>query len=516
MNLKDSAKQIKVGVVLSYFQMALNIVIGIIYTPIMIHKFGQSEYGLYNTAASTISMLSILSLGFGSGYLRYYAKYKAKNDDNSIYKLNGLFLLIFTIIGMIALIIGFFLTEHLELVYDTGLTESEYGIARILMFLLTINLAVSFPMSVFNTILSANERFIFQKVLNMGKTIISPLVTIPLLFAGMKSIAVVSVTVLLAFVVDVFNIWYVLVKLKDKFYFRNFEKGIFKSMFVYTSFIMLNTISRQINWNIDKLLLGRLQGTAAVAVYAVASTLHTYYENFSTSVSNVFRTRVHLIVNMTNNDKQIQRSELTTLFIKVGRVQFLILGLILTGFIFFGESFITQFWAGAEYRESYFVAILLMFPASIQLIQNIGIDVQRALNKHQFRSIAYMFMSILNLVMSIFLCQIYGAVGAAFGTAVSLVVVDGFVMNIFYQKECNIDIISFWGNMGRLLLGLIVPILTGLLIHIFIKFDNVFVYLGCIVLYVAIYIISMWLFAMNEGEKNFVRNIAGKIRRRIT
>ena len=68
--------QIKVGVILSYTQMAIQIMVGLIYTPIMLKLLGQSEYGLYNTVASTISTLGILSLGFGSSYIRYYAKYK--------------------------------------------------------------------------------------------------------------------------------------------------------------------------------------------------------------------------------------------------------------------------------------------------------------------------------------------------------------------------------------------------------------------------------------------------------
>ena len=113
-----SDKQIKLGAVLSYAQMALNVIVGMIYTPLMIRLLGQSEYGLYNTVASTISMLSILNLGFGSGYIRYFAKYKSNKDTDSINKLNGLFLMVFLIIGSIALMCGLYLTYNLELVFD--------------------------------------------------------------------------------------------------------------------------------------------------------------------------------------------------------------------------------------------------------------------------------------------------------------------------------------------------------------------------------------------------------------
>ena len=101
-------KQLKWGSVLSYFSMGLSIIIGLVYTPVMIRLLGQSEYGLYNTVSSTISMLSVLSLGFNSSYVRYMAKYKQDNDKEGLYRLNGLFLIIFSIIGLIALICGLF------------------------------------------------------------------------------------------------------------------------------------------------------------------------------------------------------------------------------------------------------------------------------------------------------------------------------------------------------------------------------------------------------------------------
>ena len=74
----------------------------------MIRLLGQNEYGLYNTVASTISTLSILSLGFNSSYIRYFAIYKKHNDRESIYKLNGLFFVIFSAIGIIGLLCGGF------------------------------------------------------------------------------------------------------------------------------------------------------------------------------------------------------------------------------------------------------------------------------------------------------------------------------------------------------------------------------------------------------------------------
>ena len=506
--------QLKIGSILSYLQMALNVIIQLVYTPVMIRLLGKQEYGLYQTVASTISMLSILSLGFNSGYIKYYSIYKKQDDRYAINRLNGLFLIIFTIIGFVGLLCGLLLSFHLDLVFDEGLTQSEYNKARIMMLLLTINLAVSFPMSVFQNIISAHERFVFLKLLGMIKNVFSPLITLPLLLLGYRSVAMVAVTVSITLVVDAIYLIYVIFKMQEKFVFKDFEKGIFKKLFAYTAFIALNIVIDQINWNIDKLLLGRYKGTAEVAVYSVGYTLYQSYMLFSTSVSGVFTPRIHKIVNATKDDIAEQRTQLTELFTRVGRLQFIILSLIASGIVFFGKFFITGIWAGKGYDNSYFVALLLVIPASIALIQNLGIEIQRAENKHQFRSIAYSVMALINLGLSIVLCQKYGAVGSAIGTAISLVIANGLVMNIYYNRKCNIDIPLFWRNILRQSLGLIIPICVGIAMIMFIEIKSVLMFCICVFSYTAVYCISMWLFGMNDYEKDLVRKPINKIHHR--
>ena len=503
--------QLKIGSLLSYAQMFLGIVISLLYTPIMLDLLGASEYGLYNTVSSAISMLSLLSLGLNSGYIRYYAKYKKDNDSESVWKLNGLFLIIFILIGIIALICGIFLAFHLDVVFSDGLTAAEYEIARILMILLTCNLAISFPMSVFSHIISANEKFVFLKTIGVIKTVLSPLVTLPILLMGFRSIAMVSVTLVFSVVTDLIYTYYVIFKLRNRFVFRNFEKGIFFSLFSYTAFIAINLIVDQINWNIDKILLGRYKGTEAVAIYSVGYTLYQYYMMFSTSISSVFTPRIHKIVNDTEENSHLRRERLTELFVKVGRIQYILLGLIASGIAFFGKDFIVKYWAGDAYGDSYYVALLLVFSATIPLIQNTGIEIQRAQNKHKFRAWAYLGMAVINIGLSVVLCQRYGPVGSAVGTVFSLILANGIVMNLYYHMCCSIDVIRFWGNIVRISLGLIVPVSFGLWMTRYFIFANISAYLGGIVLYTGVYCLSMWLFGMNRYERSLITELVYKI-----
>ena len=502
----------KGGVFLSYIQMFATIIIGLLYTPIMIRLLGKSEYGLYNIVSSIISLLSILNLGFNAGYIRYYSKYKKEDDQVSISKLNGLFLMVFTIIGIIALFCGLFLMNHLTLVFDEGLTVEEYKIAKVLMLLLTINLAVSFPMGVFANIISAHERFIFLKGIGIIRTVLGPLVTLPLLLMGYRSIAMVTVTLAINLAVDFIYCFYVLCILKNKFVFHSFEKGLLKNLFIYTFFIALHLITDMVNYNIGKILLGRFQGTEQVSIYSVGYSLYSYYMTLGLPAVTMFIPKIHSTVE-TETDQAQQRDKLTKIFVDVGNLQYLILAMIFTGLIFFGQPFI-KYWAGEGYDKAYFVALLLVLAGTPDLIQNVGIEIQRAQNKHKFRAWIYLAMAVINIVISIFLCQWYGAVGAAIGTAISLILVQGVVINIYLHKKCNLNVVAFWKSILRKSVGLIIPVAVGAVMMFFVKDPSLFVLLLEIVAYAVIYCVSMWFLGMSKDEKDIVKQMLSKIFRK--
>jgi len=406
-----------------------------------------------------------------------------------------------------------FLSFNLDFVFDEGFTTDEYAIAKVLMLLLTVNLALSFPFSVFTSIINAHEKFVFLKLLGMVKTVIGPFITLPILFMGYGSIGLVTFNVSYYILVDVIYLIYTKVKLKQKFIFKNFEKGLFKSLFVYTGFIAINLIVDQINWNVDKLLLGRYKGTTAVAIYSIGYILFSYYMSISSTVSSVFTPRVHSITNNTVDNLLEQNKQLTELFVKVGRIQFLILGLFASGLVIFGKPFI-KFWAGDGYEESYYVMILLVLPCTISLIQNVGIEIQRAQNKHKFRSIVYLIMAVLNFIFSLFMCKKYGAIGCAVGTAFSLIVANGFIMNFYYHKRCNVNVSIFWKNILLMLIGLIIPSAVGVAMVYFIDLYVVWKLGLSIVAYTLIYCASMYFISMNKDEKVILQNVFRKLKRK--
>lgn len=487
--------QIKIGAVLSYLGMGLGYIISIIYTPIMLNLLGQSEYGLYNLVSSVVSYLGLLNFGFTSAYIRYYSKYKIQKSNKDINKINGMFLIILIGLGVIAIVAGTILVMNIESLLGNSLNYAELNTATILMVILVVNMALSLPASIFSSYITANEEFVFQKVLYLVKVVASPFITLPVLIMGYGSIGMVGISTLITISIELMNVIFCLTKLKMKFAFKKFDMKLMKEMTIFSSFIFVNMIVDQINWNVDKIILGKVSGTINVAIYGLAMQLSMYYKSLSTVFSSVFVPKINKLVQIEKKEK-----ELTDIFIKIGRIQFIILSLISTGLIFFGQQFI-NFWAGKEYIESYGVTLLLVIPLTIPCIQNIGLEIQRAKNMHKFRSILYFFIAICNVIISIPLCKLYGAKGAALGTAVSMIIGNGIIMNWYYYKKVKIDILAFWNNIINLSKALIIPIIYGIIITCYADLYNIYIFLLCGSLYIIIFIINIWIIGMNEFEK---------------
>lgn len=509
----NSSKQRKLGVILSYSSIALSIVTGILYTPVMLRLMGRNEYGLYGTLLSFVGILALLDAGFSSSYIRFYSKYKNENREDKIKSFNAAFFIVFLVLAIIAMAIGTFFSFNANLIFDKGLTDEEYSKARIMIFLLTLSLFIDFLTNIFYCYISAQEKFVFLKGIGLINSIVIVCANLIVLYLGCGAVGLVVVQLVSDILVRTIYVFVCLKKLNLKFSFSNIQKTLFKQLFSFSGLIAINLIVDKVNQGIDSILLGRFCGTAAVAVYSVAASLNAHFITLSTAVSGVFTPHIHKLVNSNELDSPEQRKALTQLFVKVGRIQFMLLCLVASGFVFFGRPFI-RIWAGEGYEQSYIIALILIIPGIIPLSQNVGIEIQRALTRHHYRAYIYGSMAILNLILSVFLCQKYEGVGSAIGTAIACILANIIIMNIVYNKRININIIDYWENVLRTLLGMIIPFIVGALIMKFADLNSIVNLILFILIYSAVFGVCVYFFSFNDYEKSLVKNVINKLKRR--
>lgn len=500
--------QLKIGALLTYASIGLSSLISIVYTPIMLRLLGQSEYGLYSLVASVVAYLGLFNFGFGSAYVKYFSQYKTSNDTDGIARLNGMFLMIFSALGALAVAAGLVLVFNSDQVFGNELTVLELAKAKTLTIIMVINTAFTFPAIVFNSFIGANEKFIFQKSLIIIKSILSPLVVIPTLLMGYGSVGMAITITVLALVMELINGWYCFRNAKMRFIFSHFDSKQLKELFIFSSFIFINLVVNQINWNVDRFIVGYFRGTLEVAVYSIAAQLNTYFLTFSTAISNVYIPRVNEMV-----ARNCSNWELTELFARLGRLQFIVLALVIGLLIFFGMPFITL-WAGPDYSQSYYIALLLIVPVTIPLIQNLGIEIQRAKNQHKFRSWVYLFIAIGNIGISIPLVKLYGGIGAALGTSIALTIGNVLIMNWYYHTKIGLNIIYFMQQIAKLIPSLILPTIAGYVFFRYLDLHYIPNFIIFAILFMLIYSVSLWIFGLNKYEKELITKPIHKIIKR--
>lgn len=149
---------------------------------------------------------------------------------------------------------------------------------------------------------------------------------------------------------------------------------------------------------------------------------------FSTSASSVFAPKINKIIAESGSD-----DETNEIFIRIGRIQFYIVTLILLGYIFWGRQFV-YLWVGNEYSDAYWIGLLLMISVYVPCFQNIGLEIQKAKNMHKARSVVYFLIAIVNIIITIPLSLLYGGIGAAFATCLCMFIGTVIFMNIYNYK----------------------------------------------------------------------------------
>ena len=502
--------QLRSGVILSYLNLAISFMVPFVYTPLMLQMLGQAEYGLYSLSNSVIGYLSLLSFGFGSTIIRYLAKYRAEGDRKAEEESFGFFLQLYGVLGLLVMVGGVILSANAGGIFAKGLTGAEIAKMKLLTLIMAFNTALSFPLSVFSSVAIAHERYFFRKIMDMISTVAVPLANLVALYLGFASVGMALAATVVQFLLAPISMSYCFRELKIRPRFVRLPGSLIREMLGFSVFIFIGTLVDMLFWATDKVILGMLASTVAVAVYNVGGTFNNIVMQLSTSISGVLVPRITGMV-ITNTPKE----EWSNLFIRVGRLQFFIIGLIVSGFSVFGRVFI-NLWAGPEYADAFWVAALTMFPLCIPLIQNTGLSIVVAQNKHQFRAIVYLCIAIANVISTYLIVPYMGIIGAALCSCASYLLGQGIIMNIYYYKVTGLDIPRFWGNILRMAIIPAGMMIVGLSVLKHITLNSWLTFLVGVVIYSGIYALLMYRFAMNDYEKDMIRKPLQRILRRLS
>lgn len=500
--MRNTCKERKIGILLSYFNTIIQAILGFIYVPLLLNYMGVSQYGLYQLMGSLIAYFSIMDFGLSTAVIRFYIYYK-KQSVNSLSTFLSTVQKVYLCIIMLALMIGIIIYFHIDTIFEKGLTNEEIFDAKNIYLLLLINIVISLAGMLYRAIITANEQFLFLKGIETIQLVGQPFFVLAVLNKWPTAFAMAMVMTLINLVLFTLRLYFCHEKLKIRIplFEYPFEWAVLNKIkkLVISTFSV--SVVDQIFLKSNQIILGIISGTFAVSVYSIATLIYMSYLSLSYAISGIFLPKVTQMI-LENASNQ----EVSKLFIDLGRLQCMIYGFVLGGFIFLGKEFIVL-WAGSEFRDAWLIAIIVMVPYTIDMIQNTGLAILQAKNMYEIRACIYVVVGISSIVLAVILGKQYGALGCASATAFALFFGNGIVMNWCYRKYVDLDVYRFWKVISKILLVLSICTGTGHILNNLIIAQGILSIFIKGSIYTIMYLFFLYLFLLTENEKVSIRKV---------
>lgn len=498
----NSSSKIKRGVILSYVKSILNILIGLLFTPWLIRSLGSSDYGLYALATSFVSYF-LVDFGLGNSVAKYLASYRATHKEQDIKDFLGVVYKAYIIICFVLFIVFTIVYLNVDSIFK-GLTVEEAERFKYIFIVVALYNTLSFPFNAFNGVLTAYEEFgplRMSEIIQKASMVI--LMTVALLM-GYGVFALVVVQVISGTLSIVYKYYYVKrCHAKVNWLFYSGEKV--KEILSFSLWVCLLGICLQLIYGFQTTILGIVSDTKNISVYNISHTIYGFIYIFASGLNGLFLPRLSYIENEENS------IEITNnLMTKVGRVQLLLLGLLISGFFVYGKEFLIL-WVGEEYVDAYFAGLLLIVPTLFVLTEEIPATLLYVKGNIKVRALMYVCATLICSILAYFLSPKYGAIGASMAVCVGVLAFDLIGMNIVYKNRMNLDVIGFFKNCHlKFLLPLCFCVCFGYILKYVFPVAS-WIYMGWeTVIFGCCYITVMWFLFMNNYEKSLIINIFKK------
>jgi len=494
--------QIKIGMILNYLSMGIEGIVIFFLNPFIIRSLGQENYGVYTLMSSFTGYLSVFEFGLGTTIIRYISKYNAEKDEKTKENFLSMCFGIYTFITAIMIIVAIVLYNNIGNFFANSLTEEQIILAKRMFVIIATSMTITTLGSVFSAIISGYEKFIFSRGLILVTAILNVLLTILVIITNPTAVTLTYVTLIITLVTIISNMIYVFYKLKVKIKYHGWDKKFFREIFSFSIFIFIQTLINQIYWRLDQLIIGVQMANAAIslAIYAVAMKVNDLILAFTTVINRYQLPTITRLVLVEKENKK-----LTDYLGKTSKFVTILYIAIIIGFIFFGKKFI-NIYAGEGYELAYNVVLIVIISAALSRIHGCGSDVLKAKNLHGIYTIIVFATAIINILLTILLIPKWGIIGAAIGTAISVILGNTIAYYWCLHVKAGINIrelfkITFDGFIPVILIASCLCIILNYFIG-----DSLVNYIIKLSIFGVAYLMLVYKYVLDEETKERLKN----------
>ena len=440
----------------SWFSLGVNVLVGIFLSPYILHRLGDTAFGIWVLIFSVTGYYGLFDLGIRSSVIRYVSTYTATNDHAGLSKLIATSLATYTAIGAVAMVLtlgGSFFVDSLFRIPPNFLVTAKW-----LFLMVGASVSLGFPIGIFGGILEGLLRFYLVNVTNLGATLLRALLIVFALTHGGGLLTVAAITVVLPILASLVRAVMALRILPVPIRWTEVDLKAFREIANYSAISFVLMIAYKLRFKTDEIVIGSFLSVTAITYFSIGDRLLDYASEVVSSLAQIF-------VPMSGQSAARGDSpQLRKILVAGNRACALVIFPITAVLAILGKSVI-EAWVGASYvRASYAVLLTLLFPMTFALSQAASVRILYGMARHQGFAWVTLMESVANLILSIVLIRPFGIVGDAAGTAIPLTCTTLYFMPRHLCRLLQVPISAFLRETYTLPLLLVAPQVATLLL----------------------------------------------------
>jgi O-antigen/teichoic acid export membrane protein len=412
---EQGAANVLAGTATRYALLLTNIAAGVVLMPYTVHHLGQQRYGLWMMVASVTYYFSLLDLGYGNGVVKQLVDADARGDVRRMNVIASTFVGVYAALavaaGLIAAALIVFVIPRLP-----GIAAGDVPLAQGVVAILAARAAIGLPMTVFGAVTNARQGFVVNGTIAIVFVIANAVVTWAVLASGGGLLALVGLTTIASMAGYAAYAWsahHAFPELRIRL--RQFDRAEWRSVTGYSLYLFLISFAVQLSFNVDNLVVGGVLGTAAVAVYSVATRLSEYQRRLSDQFSGMLFPVV--VGYRSGGDDRAVRTAL----VEGTRLSLLLVTAATIVLVGFAKPLI-HWWMGPGFEGSFGPLVVLAAIGVIIVGHGAQHTVLLACGRQRLVAIIWISEGIANIAFSLVFVHYWGATGVALGTLVPVII----------------------------------------------------------------------------------------------
>jgi O-antigen/teichoic acid export membrane protein len=454
--MKFDKRQILRNVGSSWFALSVNVVSGIFLSPYILHRLGDTAFGLWILIFSITGYYGLFDLGIRSSIVRYVAKFSATNEQEELNRLVNTAMFSYTGIGVVAMAITLIAAYYVNSIFRI---PAEFLVtARWLLLMAGTAVSLGFPLGVFGGILEGLQRFYLLNFTTMSSTLIRVLLIVIALKHGRGLLTVALITVSMPLLSGLINAAAVFRHLNLRLGLQHVRRSSLRRIASYSGTTFVIIVAGRLRFKTDAMVIGTMVSAAAVTYFAIGSRLVDYASEVVSSLAQIF------VPMSSQSQAKGDLDALRKIFVVGNRACAFIIFPITAILTILGKSVI-EAWVGPKYvATSYPVLLVLLYPTTLMLAQSASGRTLWGIAKHRTWAWVVLAEGVSNLILSIILVRPYGIMGDAIGTAIPLTCSMILFLPRHLCRLLGIKLTTYLYRAFVLPIVLCIPLVTALLL----------------------------------------------------